>query len=311
MLFGVTLLAGCQPQAPVLPSPTPAPAVPVVTPTVRSSADASTASATSSATPQGEPSITVVTPKQTRTLSRTQLLSHPAVESLTITDRAAYSGQTLTFQAVPITALFEGLEVGEGMTIEFDSLDGFSASLDPRLLLNADPKGALAYLAIEEPGKPWPRLANGGSAGPLYLVWKNPELSHVGQEQWPFQLRSFTIQTPIEERFPALLPDPKLTENDPARLGFKLFLKNCFACHTLNGQGNGRLGPDLNEPYSPTEYLHEEYFRKLVRNPQNLRHWKGSRMSAFSETTLPDADLDRIIAYLKHKAEQRRQASGK
>ena len=249
----------------------------------------------------------MVTPGQTRTLTRTELLAHKSLETLTMTDKAAYAGQTLTFKALPLTALFEGLHIAPGMTIEFDSLDGFSASLDPKLLLNSDPKGSLAYLAVEEPEHPWPALGKGKlSAGPLYLVWKNPELSHVGQEQWPYQLRSFTIQAPIEERFPAILPDPKLAADHPVRTGFKLFTKNCFACHTLNDQGNGRLGPDLNEPCSPTEYLHEEYLRMLVRNPQSLRHWKGSRMSAFSPTALPDPDLDKIIAYLKHKAAQRR-----
>lgn len=308
-LLGAALFSGCQPREGSAPSPN----LPAATATSiskpGSASDQSTPNASPTATPQGEPSFSVITPKQTRTLSRTQLLSHPALEDLTITDKAAYSGQTLTFKAIPITALFEGLDVGKGMTIEFDSLDGFSASLDPALLLNADPKGAVAYLAIEEPEHPWPKLANGGSAGPLYLVWKNPEVSQVGQEQWPFQLRSFSIQTPIEERFPAILPEATLADDAAARQGFKVFLKNCFACHTLNGQGNGRLGPDLNEPHSPTEYLHEEYLRKLIRNPQDLRHWKGSRMSGFSEKALPDADLDLVIAYLKHKAEQRRASS--
>ena len=306
-LLATSLLVGCQSagnQGPV-GAPSVSPSAKVV-PTLAPSASASA----TPANPKSEPSITVVTPEQTRTLTRTELLAHKALETLTMTDEAAYSGQTLTFKALPLSALFEGLHIAPGMTIEFDSLDGFSASLDPKLLLNNDPKGSLAYLAVEEPGHPWPALRKGkSSAGPLYLVWKNPELSHVGQEQWPYQLRSFTIQTPIEVRFPGILPDSKLAKDDPARAGFKLFTKNCFACHMLNGEGNGRLGPDLNEPYSPTEYLHEEYLRKLVRNPQNLRHWKGSRMSAFSTTALPDGDLDKIIAYLKHKAAQRR--SGK
>jgi mono/diheme cytochrome c family protein len=233
-------------------------------------------------------------------------LAHKDLETLTIPDQATYKGQTMTFKAIPITALFQ--RVDRGMVIEFDTLDGFSASLDPELLLNRDSKGAIAYLAVEEPGKPWPKLGKGGTAGPLYLVWKNPELSKVGQEQWPYQLRSFTIKPPLEQRFPEVLPASDLADDDPARLGYEVFVKNCFACHTLNGQGNGRLGPDLNIPHSPTEYLHEEYLRKLVRNPQSVRQWKGSKMSAFSEDSLPDRDLDLIIAYLKHKAAQRRAA---
>lgn len=298
LLLGATLLGGCQQSGLAGPS-----ASPDRSPTTAAPSPAKTPAAPAR---KGEPTFSISTEGENLTLTRTQLLAHPALQSLTITDKAAYQGKTLTFQAVPINALFEGLPVDDKKDIEFDSLDGFSASLDPKLLLNTDPKGSIAYLAVEDPAQPWPKLGNGGTAGPLYLVWKNPELSKVGQEQWPFQLRSFIIKPPVEERFPALLPAADLAPDNPARLGYEVFVKNCFACHTLNGEGSGRLGPDLNEPYSPTEYLHEEYLRKLVRDPQSLRHWKGSKMSAFSEASLPDRDLDRLIAYLKHKAEQRR-----
>lgn len=253
-----------------------------------------------------EPVFTVEVGSQSRSFPRSQLLTHPALVSLTLPDQAAFGRQTVTVKAVPVTALFEGLAVDASMTIEFDSLDGFSASLDPKLLLNQDQNRAIALLAIEQPEQPWPPLAKGGSAGPFYLVWRNPQRSQVGQEQWPYQLRSFKIQAPVEQRFPALLPDQGLSEQDPVWLGYHSFVKNCLACHTLNGEGTGRLGPDLNEPHSPTEYMHEEYLRKLVRDPQSLRHWKGSRMSSFSERSLPETELDQIVVYLKHKAAQRR-----
>lgn len=258
------------------------------------------------AEPTGEAILTIEAPGESRTLTRRQLLDHPALRTLTLRDEAAFRGQTLTVKAIPVTALFEGLPVDEKMTIEFDSLDGFSASLDPGLLLNRDEKKAIAFLAVEEPDQPWPKLGAGGSAGPLYMIWQNAGLSDVGQEQWPFQLRSLRVTAPVDERFPGLLPEPGLAAEHPVRLGYQAFTKNCLACHTLNGEGSGRLGPDLNEPYSPTEYMHEEYLRKFVRDPQSVRHWKGSRMSGFSEQALSQEQLDHIIVYLKHKAEQRR-----
>ena len=261
----------------------------------------------SSSKTKQEPTFTVVAGEERRELTRGELLSHQALETLTFTDKAAFAGSTLTVKAIPLTVLFEGLKVDPEMEIEFDALDGFSASLDPSLLLNRDPKRALAYLAVEEPEQPWPKLAKGGTAGPFYLVWKNPEASKVGQEQWPFQLLSFRITEPMERRFPAVSPAASLSPHDPIRSGYELFLKNCFACHTLNGEGNGRLGPDLNQPYSPTEYMKEEYLKKLVRDPQSVRQWKGSRMSSFSVETLSDAELDTILAYLRHKAAQRRE----
>ena len=275
---------------------------------MKAAAAASTAPSPSTpkARPKVEPTFTLTLPDGSTTFTRADLLKHPAAKTLTLADQGAFKGQSVAFRAVPVTALFQGKTLDPELTVEFDSLDGFSASLDPHLLLNADPKGALAYLAVEEPDKPWPRLGKGGSAGPFYLVWENPERSKVGQEQWPYQLRSFTLKEPIAKRFPALLPDPALAADHPVRAGYELFTKNCFACHTLNGQGNGRLGPDLNLPHSPTEYMHEDYLRKLVRDPQSLRQWKGSRMSSFSKVQISDAELDSILAYLKHKAAQRR-----
>ena len=250
--------------------------------------------------------LTVQAEGESREFSRDELLSHPQAVDLTLTDSAAHTGETITFRAVPMPAIFAGLDFPRGATLEFDSLDGFSASLDPSQVMNTDPKKATAYLAIEDPAKPWPKLKDGVStAGPLYLVWKNPEASGIGQEQWPFQLRSFSIKESLESRFPGLSPDSKVAQNDPVYRGYQSFLKNCFSCHTLNGEGTSRMGPDLNEPHSPTEYLKEEYLRKLVRDPQSLRTWKASRMSSFTLEMLPEAELNDLIAYLRHKATQR------
>lgn len=212
----------------------------------------------------------------------------------------------MTYRAIPMPALFEGITVRPGETLEFDTFDGFSASLDPAQVFNQDDSLATAYLAIEDPGNPWPKLRDGRStAGPLYLVWKNPERSGIGQEQWPYQIRSFSVKGSVQSRFPALMPESGLAEDHPAVRGYKVFVKNCFACHTLNGEGTSRLGPDLNLPHSPVEYMDEAYLRKLVRDPQSVRSWKGSRMSAFSLEALPDSELDDLIAYLRHKAEHR------
>lgn len=273
------------------------------------------AAATASSTPiakkvreKAPATFTLNLPGESLVFTQEELLNHQAARTLTVGDQGAFKGQQIPFRAVPVTALFQGKRLPNGLTVEFAASDGFSASLDPELLLNSDPAGSRAYLAVEEPGKPWPRLGKGGSAGPFYLIWENPQLSNVGQEQWPYQLASFSLKEPVEKRFPGLLPDPALAKEHPARNGFQLFTKNCFACHTLNGEGSSTLGPDLNLPHSPTEYMQREYLRKLVRDPQSLRRWKGSRMSSFSEAQISNSELDDIIAYLEHKAAQRRQS---
>jgi mono/diheme cytochrome c family protein len=115
------------------------------------------------------------------------------------------------------------------------------------------------------PGWPWKTPASRGrhwagkpSAGPFYLVWTAPEASGIRPEQWPFQIA--TPQAgPVEQRFPALLPDPKLPADNPVRQGFALFQQNCLACHRLNGAGDAQVGPDLNVPHNPTEYFQPAY----------------------------------------------------
>jgi cytochrome c1 len=76
-------------------------------------------------------------------------------------------------------------------------------------------------------------------------------------------------------------------------------------CHTLNGQGTSQLGPDLNIPFNPTEYLGEKYLRQLIRNPQSLRRWPQSKMAGFSSKDLPDGELDQIVAYLRSMSGQK------
>jgi mono/diheme cytochrome c family protein len=255
-----------------------------------------------------EPQLVIGSPQGEKTFTRAQLLAHPSLQTLTLNDQAGYDKQKLTFEAVPLSTLFEGLSLGEDDTIEYDTLDGFSSILDPKLALNTHKKGAIAYLAVERPENPWPLLGTGEkTAGPFYVIWKNPELSGIGREEWPFQIKSFSIKPSLKKRFPAIFPDSTLPDQHPVRLGFASFVKNCFPCHTLNGQGNSNMGPDLNLPHSPTEYFQEGYLQKLVRDPQSLRTWKGSKMSGFPPEVLSDTELNDLVKYLEHMAGRRPQ----
>lgn len=163
--------------------------------------------------------------------------------------------------------------------------------------------GARAWLAIEDPAKPWPALAAGKpGAGPFYLVWTDPAAGHISPEQWPFQVARIQRLAPVAERFPALLPAPGLAANDPVNQGFALFQKNCLACHRLNGAGDAQFGPDLNIPYNPTEYFNPGFLKRYIRDPQGLRRWPQAKMPGFSASVLPDAELELLLGYLKHMA---------
>lgn len=253
-----------------------------------------------------EPRLVIRVGGEMRRYRRSELLAHPALKTMTIEDRSGYEGQTMTFQVVPLALLFDGLAPRPDETLQYDTLDGFSSSIDPKRLLNTDPKGSIAYLAIEPPDQPWPPFPHGKyGAAPFYVVWPDPELSDIGREEWPFKLKVFKAAPSIEKRFPEVLPDPTLGKDSQVRLGFDGFVKNCFPCHTMNGQGSARFGPDLNTPHSPTEYFAPGYLRKMIRDPQSLRHWEGAKMSAFSEEEISDQELDAILAYLDHMAKRR------
>ena len=233
---------------------------------------------------------------------RTQaLLERPDVRSITIPDDVAFHG-TMHYRAVPLTALLPGIGVGDHL--QFTALDGFVAEIPAAALLRG---GSEAWLAIDDPAHPWPVPGAGhGGAGPFYVVWTRPRVGHINPEQWPYQVAAIRVLPAVAVRFPAIRPADSLPADSPIRRGFAVFQRTCFACHTLNGEGAATLGPDLNLPYSPTEYLRADLLREFIRNPQSLRRWPQARMPAFSEKTLSDADLDAVLDYLRHMAARRR-----
>ncbi len=185
------------------------------------------------------------------------------------------------------------------------ALDGFVAELSVEPLIARN--GSRAWLAIEDASLPWPPLAAGKrSAGPFYLVWTDADKAQISPEQWPFQISTIRVLDAVEARFPRILPDAGLAVDDPEWTGFSMFRKHCFACHTLNGEGDARLGPDLNQPHNPTEYLRADFLRTYIRNPQSLRHWPQAKMPGFSTDTLSDTELDALLTYLTHMAAQRK-----
>lgn len=253
---------------------------------------------------RAEPTLTLQTPHKTITFTQSELLARSrGGESLTVKKDSGYKNKEMTYSAVvPVLDLIRDLKISKDAIIQFKCLDGFSAPLSTELLLADSPKSSRAYIAIEDPIHPWPPLKEGSkaTAGPFYLVWKNPELSKVGQEQWPFQLARLEVKPSLRETYPGIFPPQKASVQ--VERGFKVFTKTCFACHTMNREGESKLGPDLNLPYSPTEYLKEEFLRKLIRNPQNVRHWPESKMAPLPESVISSNDLDDLISYLKSMA---------
>lgn len=237
-----------------------------------------------------------------RSWTTEQLLARPDAQNITIPVDVAFR-RTMQYRVVPLRALLPGLERTDHL--QFVAGDGFSADIPADLLLNQ--AGAKAWLAIEDPKQPWPRLPDHkGDAGPFYVVWTHPAAAKVGTEQWPYQLARIQRTQDVAARFPATAPDASVPVNSPVRHGYVVFQRTCFACHTLNGQGDAHMGPDLNIPHSPTEYLSNDMLRAFIRNPQSLRRWPEAKMFGFPmQESLSDADLDALLAYLHDMAQHK------
>lgn len=192
-------------------------------------------------------------------------------------------------------------------SLRFVASDGFAATIPAPPLMATGDDAARAYLAIEPPAARWPALKAGASAtaGPFYLVWLAPEKSRIGPEQWPYQVARIEEIAPITTRFPALQPAATVPAYDPIRRGLAVFTTNCIVCHTLNLAGDAKIGPDLNVPFNPTEYLREEFLRRLVRSPQSVRSWPDSKMPGFDEKAISERDLDDLVAYLYYMAKRK------
>ena len=249
-----------------------------------------------------ESTLTISVDKKEKIFSRTQLLAMPGKRTLKIDYDPAYPGMTMNYVAVPAAEVFKDIPLSEESTILFKCSDGFSAPLSKNRMLATGANESKAYIAIEDPHKPWPKLKDGRSIGPFYLVWLEPMKSAIGQEEWPFMLSGFEVKSSVEETFPLTVP---AGADETVSRGYKLFQKNCFACHTLNGQGASSFGPDLNSPMSVTEYFSAEALRSFIRDPQTVRKWPQAKMKGFSKEMLSETDLDSLLEYLTHMADTR------
>lgn len=250
-----------------------------------------------------EPELTVTLNGRMATYAPAALLGLPNATTVTIPRDVAYNRE-MTYRAVPVGTLLAGVAADE--SIRFVAHDGFVATLFAAPLLSGGP-GAVAYLAVETSDAPWPPLKSGdtASAGPFYLVWTHPERGGIVPEQWPYQIARIESVAPLARRYPAMVPVAGLSNRDQARRGFAVFEKHCAVCHTLNLGGDASVGPDLNVPYNPTEYMRVDALRRLIRDPQSLRRWPAAKMPGFPASVLSDRDLNDLLAYLRHMADRK------
>ena len=255
------------------------------------------------AAPANEPVLTVSIGTEARRFTAAQLLSRRDAVELTIPADVSY-GRAMKYRAVPLLPL---VSVGPAFdTIEARAADGFVSQIPLALVEKGAAGGATAWIAIEDPGAPWPVLpGKTASAGPFYLVWENPERSAIGSEQWPYQLASLTEVESPAHRWPQMVVDASVPRDAPARRGQAVFTTQCLPCHRMKGAGAADVGPDLGQPMNPVQYLTAKGLRSLIRDPKSVRTWPQQQMPGFNETMLSEADLDALIAYLAQMATTR------
>jgi len=62
----------------------------------------------------------------------------------------------------------------------------------------------------------------------------------------------------------------------------------------------------LNKPLSPTEYFHDRFLRKLIRDPAAVRHWGQQMMPAFAKDVISDSKLDDLLTNFRLLAKEQK-----
>jgi mono/diheme cytochrome c family protein len=249
-----------------------------------------------------EPTITVMVGNDTRSFTRGELLVRPDATTIKVMRDVTYH-VPMSYTAVPVASLLARMTLPPDSVIEAVARDGFIAQLPPDLVLNTDESKAVAWLAIEPADHPWPPIPEKEvSAGPFYIVWTGAEVGNIRSEQWAYQMAKLVRQPSPALRWPALAVNPAVPPTDPVRAGQALFFVQCLPCHKLNGAGASDVGPDLNLPQNPTEYLTPQGLHDLIRNPRAVRTWPAQTMPPFPPEYLSERDIGFVVAYLKHMA---------
>ena len=230
-------------------------------------------------------------------LTKAELRSRCDLTTVEVED--PYYEETRRYRACPIARVFElGLGVGPAALAERElllvALDGYTRTAPGRLFAEGG-----AFLAFDDAAR-----VDAGSGGfdpidrrqvdpaPFYLVWSGRGKNDVHRYPWPYQLASIEV-TSYEKQFPHTVPVGAGADS-PAWRGFERFRRECAQCHAINGEG-GKVGPELNVPRSIVEYRPVGQIKAYIRNPESFRY---TTMPAHEH--LSDAELDELIAYLRH-----------
>lgn len=221
-----------------------------------------------------------------------------------------YPDRSVPMKAIRLTKLLESFSDKKFQAVRFRCTDGYSGILSSQFFYEGEPRGSIAFLAIEDPKSPWPPLTDkfnpkGLSAGPFYIVWKLAKEHIIPSGYWPYQIESLELLDSLAGLFPKAEPKLNADVSPKVRSGYQIFQQSCMNCHKMNGQGTSDLGPDLNIPRNPTEYFKSNALRDFIKNPESVRAWPSMKMRWSKKDPFTDEQINELIAYLKFMAATR------
>jgi len=250
-------------------------------------------------------SLQIVAHDQSRTLSKSELLSRPDLEQVSINNDRAYPNKIMHHQAIPLCKLLAPFHVKKQDWIELISKDDFHVYVPAIKIMDCSKNASTAMLAIE-PKTKWPAIANhhGETAGPYEVIWLHPERSNVPNEYWAWSLVAIKVTGKLDDK--DVLPLPKTT--NPALInGYTTYISQCEACHRMNRIGKSSIGPDLNCPKNPLEYYPDiAVLKKFIRDPQSVLALPKRRMAGVDSKSLSDEDLNNLIQFFAYMKTEKR-----
>lgn len=223
------------------------------------------------------------------------------VHAETVTVHEPYEIAEVTFRALPANAVLDaayGPAWRQAQMLSLQALDGYVTTVPTSRFL--EHKSWFAFARTDRDAftldKKVPKVET-VQLGPAYLIWdskNDPAMRVDGDYGWPYQLALIKTQT-FAEAFPGLEPPEPVSPT--ALAGFHLFSRYCATCHALNGHG-GKVGPELNQPHSVTEYWQPTWLRRWIDNPQQIR--ANTAMPGLP-ASVPNREqaLDDILGYLR------------
>lgn len=154
--------------------------------------------------------LTIRNGSKTMSFTPTALVERPDSSQIVVLQDGAYR-KPMIYRAVPLAALLKPFPAPQNAILTTTAKGGFVTRIPLDRIMDADPIRAIAFIAIENPRKPWPALPHGeASAGPFHLVWLGADAHMISRDQWPSQIVHLETLPMPPDRRPAISPIKRL-----------------------------------------------------------------------------------------------------